>query len=67
MTHRKRWHPIPSVLYGIAFGILAGGLMIWATDQDDRWQDQASTLLEISMITMLACATVSYVRQFMLN
>jgi len=42
MTHRKRWNPIPSVLYGIAFGILAGGLMIWATDQDDRWQDQAS-------------------------
>jgi hypothetical protein len=35
-------------------GVLAAGLMIWATDRGDRWQDQASTLLEITMMTMLA-------------
>ena len=67
MTQRIRWNPIPSVLYGVTFGILSGGLMIWATDRGDRWQDQAGTLLEIMMMTMLACVAVSYVRQFISN
>jgi len=54
-------------VYGLAFGVLGGALMIFATHGGDRWQDQAITLLEIAMITMLSCVAVSYVRQFIAN
>jgi hypothetical protein len=54
-------------VYGAAFGVLAGGLVIWGTDGDDRWEDQAGAILEIAMLTMLACVAVSYVRQFISN
>ena len=67
MTLRKRWNPIAPVLYGVAFGIVAGGLMIWATERGDRWQVQASTVFGVTMMTMLACVAVSYVRQFISN
>jgi len=64
MTQRGRWNPTPSILYGVAFGVLAGGLMILATGRRDQWQDEASTVLEITIMTTLACLAVSYVRRF---
>jgi hypothetical protein len=50
MTERKRWNPTPSILYGVALGVLAGGLMILATGLCDDWPDQAATVLEITII-----------------
>ena len=67
MIERKRWNPTPSILYGIFFGVLAGGLMILATDLGDEWRDQAATVLEITIMTTLACVAVSYARQFISN
>jgi hypothetical protein len=64
MAQRQRWNPIPSIAYGVTFGALAGSLVIWGTDGGDRWQDNAGTLLEITMLTTVACVAVSYVRQF---
>lgn len=64
MTERNRWNPIPPALYGIAFGIVAGALTVWATAGSDRWQDQTGTMFEIALMTGLACVVVSYVRQF---
>jgi hypothetical protein len=63
----KQWNPFPSIVYGIAFGALAGALMAWATNGGDRWQIQARTIVEITMITAMACVAVSYVRQFISN
>ena len=67
MAQRQRWNPIPSVVYGVAFGALAGSLVIWGTNGGDRWQDQAGALFEITMLTTVACVAVSYVRQFISN
>jgi predicted lipid-binding transport protein (Tim44 family) len=67
VTQRKRWSPIRPVLYGVIFGTLAGGLMVWGTDRGDQWQHQAGTLLAITLMTTLACVVVSYVRQFVSN
>jgi hypothetical protein len=66
MIERKRWNPTPSILYGVAFGALAGGMMILATDGDE-WREQAATVLEITIMTTLACVAVSYARQFISN
>ena len=49
---------------GVAFGVLAGGLVIWGTEGADQWQDHAGAILEMVMLTTLACVAVSYVRQF---
>ena len=67
MAQRQRWNPIPSVVYGIAFGAVTGILVIWGTNGGERWQDQAGVLLEITMVTTLACAAISYLRQFFLD
>ena len=67
MSQRKRWNPIPSALYGVLFGALAGGLMVWGTDGGDEWRHQAATVVEISIMTALACVVVFYVRRFFLN
>jgi hypothetical protein len=67
MTERKRWNPIPSILYGVSFGVVAGGLMILATGLGDDWRYQGATVLEITIMTTLACAAVSYARQFISN
>jgi hypothetical protein len=42
---------------------LVGGLMIWGFEGGDRWQDQASVLLQITAATTLAAVAVSYVRR----
>jgi Na+-transporting NADH:ubiquinone oxidoreductase subunit NqrD len=60
----QRWNPIPSVVFGLALGVLSGALLIWGTDGGDRWQDQAGTVLEMTMVTTVACMAVAYVRQF---
>jgi hypothetical protein len=65
MAQRQRWNPIPSIVYGLTFGALAGSLVIWGTN--DRWQDNAGILLEITVLTTVACVAVSYVRQFISN
>ena len=65
MAQRQRWNPIPSVVYGIAFGAVTGILVIWGTN--DRWQDNAGILLEITVLTTVACVAVSFVRQFISN
>jgi hypothetical protein len=62
MAPRQRWNPITSTVYGVTFGALAGGLMIWGFEGGDRWQDQAGVLLEIMTATTLAAMAVSYVR-----
>ena len=67
MAQPQRWNPIPSVVYGVVFGAVAGGLVIWGTNEGDRWQDQASVLLEITILTTVACVAVSYVRRFISN
>jgi hypothetical protein len=67
MIQRKQWNPFPSILYGVAFGALAGALMARATNGGDRWPIQARTIVEITMITALACVAVSYVKQFISN
>jgi hypothetical protein len=67
MTQRNRWNPIAAVMYGVLFGALAGGLMVWATDRGDRWQHQAGTILAIMMMTTLACVVVFYLRKFFTN
>ncbi len=63
MAQCQRWNPIPSVLYGVTFGALAGGLIIWGFEGGDRWQDQAGVLLEMTTATTLAAVAVSYVRR----
>src|SRR5580704_18008292 len=40
MAQRQRWTLIPSIVYGVTFGVLAGGLIIWGFQGGDRWQDQ---------------------------
>ena len=67
MTERNRWNPIPAVMYGVLFGALAGGLMVWATDRGDQWQHQAGTVIAIMMMTTLACVIVFYLRQLFSN
>ena len=67
MTRRLRWNPIPSVVYGAALGVLAGGLVIWGTNEGDRWQEHAGVLLEITTATTLACVAVSYLRKLFLE
>lgn len=67
MPQRKRWNPVPSILYGVLFGALAGGLMVWGTDRGDQWQHQAAIIVEISIMTALACVVVFYVRRFFSN
>jgi hypothetical protein len=67
MSLRQRWNPIPYVVYGVAFGVFAGALMIWGIEGDDRWQDQAGVLLEITTVTAAACVGLSYLRQFFLD
>jgi hypothetical protein len=67
MARRQRWNPIPSVVYGVAFGVIAGGLVIWGTNESDRWQDHAGVLLEITTATTFACVAVSYLRQFFVH
>ena len=68
MTERNRWNPIPPALYGMAFGTVAAAWMVWATQgSNDRWQDQAGTMLEIALMTGMACVAVAYIRQFISN
>lgn len=67
MIQHHRWNPIAAVMYGVLFGALAGGLMVWATDRGDRWQHQASTFLAIMMMTTLACVVVFYLRKSFTN
>jgi len=67
MTERRRWTSTPAISYGVAFGVLAGGMMILAIGRRDQWQDEASTVLEITIMTTPACLAVSYVRQFISN
>jgi hypothetical protein len=62
-AQRERWNPIPSVVCGVTFGALAGGLMIWGFEGGDRWQDQAGVLLEMTTAITLAAVAVSYVRR----
>jgi len=64
MAWRLRWNPIPSVMCGVAFGVLAGGLVIWATNEGDRWQEHSGVLVEITTATTLAWVAVSYLRKF---
>ena len=54
-------------MYGVLFGALAGGLMVWATDRGDQWQHQAGTVIAIMMMTTLGCVIVFYLRQFFSN
>jgi hypothetical protein len=63
MIQHHRWNPIAAVMYGVLFGALAGGLMVWATDRGDRWQHQAGTILAIMMMTTLAGVVVFYLRK----
>ena len=63
MAPGQRWNPIPSVVCGVTFGTLVGGLMIWGLEGGDRWQDQADVLLEITTATTLAAVAASYVRR----
>jgi hypothetical protein len=67
MPQREQWNPIPSALYGVVFGALAGGLMVWGTYRGNEWQHQAATVVEISIMTALACVVVFFVRRFFLN
>jgi hypothetical protein len=67
MIQHHRWNPIAAVMYGVLFGALAGGLMVWATDRGDRWQHQAGTILAIMMMTTLACVVVFYLRKVFTN
>jgi NhaP-type Na+/H+ or K+/H+ antiporter len=67
MAQHAGWSLIYVVLFGVLFGAVAGALMVWATDRGDQWQQQASTVLEITAMTTLACVIVSYMRQFFLN
>jgi hypothetical protein len=52
------------MVYGVAFGLLLGVLIIWGFEGGDRWQDQAGVLLEITTATTLACMAASYLRPF---
>jgi hypothetical protein len=64
LAQRQRWNPLPAVVNGVALGVMAGGLVIWATGGGDRWQDHTDIIVEITMMTTLGCVAVSYVRQF---
>jgi hypothetical protein len=58
MAERQRWNPVPSVVYGVAFGALAGSLVIWGTNGGDWWQDQAGALLNNNVDDGCLCGCV---------
>jgi hypothetical protein len=40
-------------LYGVAFGVHAGGMMILATGLGDEWPEQAASVLDTAIMTTI--------------